>query len=42
MEETTILEDVAAKFREAEEALHAEERANLRSKVAGLKARRPA
>merc|ERR1719158_1199022 len=38
-EETTILEDVAAKFREAEEALHAEERATLRSKVAGLKAK---
>ena len=38
-EETTILEDVAAKFKEAEEALHAEERANLRSKVAGLKAK---
>jgi len=38
-EESTILEDVAAKFREAEEALHAEERANLRSKVAGLKAK---
>jgi len=38
-EESTILEDVAAKIREAEEALHAEERANLRSKVAGLKAK---
>lgn len=38
-DESTILEDVAAKFREAEEALHAEERANLRSKVAGLKAK---
>jgi len=38
-DESTILEDVAAKFREAEEALHAEERANLRSQVASLKAK---
>jgi len=37
--EMVVLDDIAAKVREAEEALHAEERANLRSKVAALKAK---
>eukprot|EP00658_Telonema_sp_P-2_P005332 TRINITY_DN11996_c0_g1_i1.p1 TRINITY_DN11996_c0_g1~~TRINITY_DN11996_c0_g1_i1.p1 ORF type:complete len:1325 (+),score=467.71 TRINITY_DN11996_c0_g1_i1:92-4066(+) len=37
--EVVVLDDIAAKVREAEEALHAEERANLRSKVAALKAK---
>jgi len=37
--EIEVLDDIAAKVREAEEALHAEERANLRSKVAALKAK---
>merc|ERR1719389_1539568 len=37
--EIQVLDDIASKVREAEEALHAEERANLRSKVAALKAK---
>lgn len=37
--EVVVLDDIAAKVREAEEALHAEERSNLRSKVAALKAK---
>eukprot|EP00656_Telonema_subtile_P054382 TRINITY_DN8121_c0_g1_i3.p1 TRINITY_DN8121_c0_g1~~TRINITY_DN8121_c0_g1_i3.p1 ORF type:complete len:1201 (+),score=415.05 TRINITY_DN8121_c0_g1_i3:70-3672(+) len=35
--EVEVLDDLATKLRQAEEALHAEERANIRSRVAALK-----